>query len=590
MNLTDGTFLCLDIGSSGVHGVAARISFGRLKSSVNIFVAGSDAICAVRDAVDKLEEQIGGHFDSAFVTGNFGDVRSEIYVRQTNFGGMHKITPADVWAQANCDNPDNNNFHTLHIIPLRYDLSGAGNVASVVGRSDSALNSVFHSVSYSADGLARAKSALYASHLESAGFFDPMFVLGRALGEKNEAIAILDFGAEYTSVSVWTPRGPMVIIKIPRGGRDISLAIKQEFNLSNLEAERLKISVMSMVSNDMDRFTPADIKYDITKYDINNTAGDIFSEIIDQVSDSLMPAIKKYNIKKIYVSGGGSGIFGIDDFLYKKFGLEIKNLGEFGVVNALAEFSWKAEAPRVNRYLESRARWEKFFGFLAAPLRIKMKSRKRRVVRIMPSSLVWDMRDSATYARFNSAGITTIHIDIMDGFYVDKIASGIDELKFIRAHTRDHLHVHLMTENPDNWATDAIAAGADTIILSSETNGVRRAIKRVHAAKRRVGIALNPDTDINVITPILRDIDEVMLMAVNPGASGQGFIPNTLARIRALNAARKKYKLKFRISVDGGINPETATECWRAGADFLVSGSYLKNAPDFGVAVSQLLP
>ena len=182
-----------------------------------------------------------------------------------------------------------------------------------------------------------------------------------------------------------------------------------------------------------------------------------------------------------------------------------------------------------------------------------------------------------------------IHVDIMDGFYVDRIAGSITELSEIRKNTRAHLHVHLMTESPSVWATDAINAGADTVIISTNTSGVRDAISIVKSAGKRCGIALNPDSNIEILKSILTQIDEVMIMAVKPGASGQEFDERTLKKIEILNHTRRKHGLKYLISVDGGINPDTAKLCWDAGADLLVSGSYLAKSPDFPLAVQSLL-
>jgi ribulose-phosphate 3-epimerase len=182
-----------------------------------------------------------------------------------------------------------------------------------------------------------------------------------------------------------------------------------------------------------------------------------------------------------------------------------------------------------------------------------------------------------------------IHVDIMDGFYVDKISGSIEELRKIRSKTNAHLHVHLMTESPNIWAADAIAAGADTIILSTNTSGLRAAIRTVRAAGKRVGIALNPESSVTLLKSVLRDIDEVMVMTVTPGAAGQSFEPSCLHKISVLAGTRKKYGLKFLISVDGGINEKNAQLCWDAGANLLISGSYLANAPDFPLAVQSLL-
>lgn len=587
MNLTDGAFLCLDIGSSGVHAVAVRVSFGRIKASANAFAESKDAIWALKSAVDSLEEQIGSRFDSAFVTGNFGAIKSEIFSRKTAWATEHKITPQDVLEQVSDSTEDG--FSILHIIPLRYDMSGFHNIANVVGQTDCALLSVFHSISYSDEGLLRAKSALHGAHLESDGFFDPSFILAASVRESAQASIFIDFGAQFTSVSLWTPRGPMLIAKVPLGGARITKEIAKAFGLPVAEAERLKISGMTLMRTDMDRFTPSDAKHDITRFELNEVTGAVFSEILSQVHDALDVGIQKYNPAKLYISGGGAQISGLDAALEKEFSMPVKNLGTFGIANALAEFVWNTESSRISSYLARRKKWDKFFGFLFAPLRWRLKTGRKRLVPIMPSTLVLDMRSGATYAKFASANISMIHVDVMDGFYVEKIASGIDELRFIRAHTKSHLHVHLMTENPVSWAAEAIEAGADTIIVSSGTNGVVRALREIRAMGRRAGIALHPNTPLDVIAPVLREIDEVMVMSVVPGASGQCFIDTSLSRITALYNTRRRHGLNFKISVDGGINPETAKKCWAAGADLLVAGSFLASAPDFAGAVQELI-
>ena len=146
-----------------------------------------------------------------------------------------------------------------------------------------------------------------------------------------------------------------------------------------------------------------------------------------------------------------------------------------------------------------------------------------------------------------------------------------------------------MTESPSVWARDAINAGADTIIVSTNTAGVRDAINVIKNSGKRCGIAINPESNLEILIPVLKDIDEIMVMAVTPGAAGQEFNPSVLQKIKTLDYTRKKHGLKYLISVDGGINPETAKLCWDAGANLLVSGSYLAKSVDFPLAVQSLL-
>lgn len=586
MNLTDGAFLCLDIGSFGVRAVGCTISFGRIKASHILHTVSSDASYAVKSAIDMMEEQLGTHFDSAFVTGNFGDVKFDIWTRATDFGAEHKITNQDIFEQIFADGITE---PPLHIIPLRYDLGDIANVADAVGQTDRKLSAVYSLISYDDEGLSRAKSTLREAHLESAGFFDPMFLLGETRPDKNIPVAFIDFGAEFTSVSVWTARGPMMIQKIKTGGADITNAVAEKFGLSDSDAERLKISAMSMKSQEMDRFTPADARYEFSRADINDVCMKVFAPLANSVAEILRPALEKYHAAKIYAVGGGSDIPGMTDFLEALFGLPAEILGPFANVNACAQNIWQAEAKKIKTYLARRARISTLADFLLSPFRWRLRRCRKKFIPIMPSTAGFDMRSAATYAKFNSAGISMLHVDVMDGFYVERIQGGIDEIRFIRAHTKAHLHVHLMTENAEQWAANVIAAGADTVIVSAGTNGVMKALREIKAAGKRAGIALHPASSMEILAPILRDIDEVLVMSIIPGASGRKFLPEALPRIRALNNTRKKHNLKFKIAVDGGINPTTAKQCWAAGADFLASDTYLSSAPDFAAAVQSLI-
>jgi ribulose-phosphate 3-epimerase len=275
--------------------------------------------------------------------------------------------------------------------------------------------------------------------------------------------------------------------------------------------------------------------------------------------------------------------------LERAFNLPVENLGENASINALSEYIWASHLPERNAYIQKQQKFQNIIEKITGLFRRKKKNKKQKFVPILPSTLCFNMNDMTTYTMFASAGISMIHVDIMDGFYVDRIAGGIEELSNIRTKTKSHLHVHLMTESPSVWARDAINAGADTVIISTNTSGVKEAINIVKSAGKRCGIALNPDSNVEILKPVLTQIDEIMVMAVKPGAAGQAFDENAIKKIKILDFTRKKHGLKYVISVDGGINPDTAKLCWNAGADLLVSGSYLAKAPDFPLAVQSLL-
>ena len=205
--------------------------------------------------------------------------------------------------------------------------------------------------------------------------------------------------------------------------------------------------------------------------------------------------------------------------------------------------------------------------------------------------MCWNFKGAHIYKMFESVGIRKVHFDIMDGFHTNKVFGGIDDISGLRAKTRMHIHAHLMVEDPLPWAAAAGAAGADTIIVSTGTRNIIAALKEIKTAGKLCGLAVAPDFNLKELAPeLLRMLDEVMIMAVPPGAAGQEFIPDTTKKIRIFANTRDKYGFNYKISVDGGINDKTAPLCWEAGADELISGSFLRAAPDFPDAVLKLLP
>ena len=579
--------MCLDIGTYGVRGIAHRVRSARIDKSAFFSMDSYDTVFAIKSVVDELEKQIGTHFDSAYITGNFGVSKYDMCAKSTVWGGEHKITPADVRGQISQIVPTDG-FFPMHFVPLRYDAPQARNMLTPIGHVDRQLISAFGVICYSYDGVDCVFENLHGAHIQADALFDPQFVQNAIYRTEKQTVMFIDFGAQFTSASVWSDRGPVWHTKIQKGGTDITNAIADKLNIDFDSADRIKRAVASLVPKEMDRFAPADRAYDFSRGDVNDIVVPMMVDIIGQMKDLCLPSFTKYRPTKIVLSGGGAEIEGLRDFIENAFAVMTDVLPLDATVRALSDWVWQGEAGRRQNYIARHDRWVKRTSWFGKVFRKKQKKVKR-FVPIMPSSLCFDMRRGETYSLFQSAGISMIHVDIMDGFYVDRIAGGIDELKNIRARSNAHLHVHLMTESPVIWAADAIAAGADTIILSTNTSGVKNAIRNVRAAGRRVGVALHPDSSVALLKPILRDVDEVMVMSVAPGAAGQAFDPAALHKISVLAGTRKKYGLNFTISVDGGINDKTAQLCWDAGADLLVSGSYLARAADFPLAVQSLL-
>lgn len=589
MNLFDSSFLCLDIGTNGVRGVAHRVRSGHIDNSATFSIDSTDTVFALKTVVDELENKIGRHFDSAYITGNFGTSHFEMTAKTTPWTSEHKITTGDVRYQISQITPPADRY-PMHIIPLQYDISGARHLLSPIGQTARKLTSIFGCIFYPRARLDEIQSILRRAHIQSEAFFSPQFLHNAILRPTGQTMMFIDMGATQTTASIWTDRGPVRQICIPSGGNDINAQIANELNTTISDADRIKRTVGSMIPREMDRFTPADTAYDFSRADINNIIIPCILDTIAQIKEQCAAAIAKYKPSKIILTGGTAETEDISEFFENAFGIPTDALRTDTSVQSLSEYIWGAESAHREAYLARRARLQKIQSKIKSVFTRRPRRRNTHFIPILPSTLCFNMRDAATYSTFASAGISMIHVDIMDGFYVEKMAGSISELKYIRAHTNAHLHVHLMTESPVIWSTDAIASGADTVIVSTNTSGVCAALRKIRTLGKRAGIALNPESSVAILKPILRDVDEVMVMTVAPGAAGQEFNTNCVKKIEILNALRKKYDLKFKISVDGGINDATAKLCWAAGADYLVSGSYLAKSTDFPLAVQKLLP
>lgn len=588
MNMLDSSFLCLDLGACGVRGMAYRIRNAEIDRSAYYSVDDFDTVFALKSVIDELERQIGTHFESAYITGNFGPSFFKMTAKNTVWANDHKITASDIKSQiAEIDAPDG--FYPMHIIPLRYDTPKIRNMLSPVGHSDRQLVSAFSALFFDDEYMKKISEILRHAHIRATAFYAPQFLGNSVMRARKQTIMFIDFGAENTTASIWTDRGPVWYNGRAIAGNDLTTEISTRLNTPFSDAERIKRNVADLYPGEFARFSPADSAYAFSCADVNEIVIPFYKNLIKSIHDDCAEYIEKYNPSEIVICGGGARINGIEDLIATHFpDIQITKKDTDWAVRTLGEYIWAGELPRRRAYIARMQRVQNRFARIARIFHRKTKTQKRNVP-ILPSTLCFDMTRPETYTMFRAADISVIHVDIMDGLYVNRIAGGLDELRTIRASWAGHLHVHLMTDAPAEWARGAIDAGADTVILSTNTAGLRDAIKIVRASNRRVGIALNPESSVSLLKSVLRDLDEVMIMAVTPGAAGQEFNQDVIHKIGVLNATRKKYGLKFTISVDGGINDKTAQLCWAAGADALVSGSYLANSADFPLAVQSLL-
>lgn len=192
--------------------------------------------------------------------------------------------------------------------------------------------------------------------------------------------------------------------------------------------------------------------------------------------------------------------------------------------------------------------------------------------------------------RAEAAGCEYIHFDVMDGVFVPNISYGIPILKAVSKIVKGTLDVHLMIIDPLKYVKDFADNGADIITFHSEAESdVIETINAIHSCGKKAGLAIKPNTPVSDIEQYLDKIDMLLVMTVEPGFGGQGFISETLDKIAEAKKIIDSRGLNVPIQVDGGINAETAELVKNAGAEILVAGSYLFGAADMDAAVEKLV-
>ena len=196
-------------------------------------------------------------------------------------------------------------------------------------------------------------------------------------------------------------------------------------------------------------------------------------------------------------------------------------------------------------------------------------------IQISPSILSADFSQlSNEIKRLEEGGADMIHVDVMDGHFVPNLTIGPPVIKTLRNYTKLPFDVHLMISPVHKYIKDYANAGADIITIHPEaTDNLVNSINHIKELKKKIGVSLNPDMEIDVIINLLDQIDLVLIMSVFPGFGGQKFIPEVVKKIEELNKNKIEKNLKYDIEVDGGINFSNSKIVLNAGANILVSGT-----------------
>lgn len=191
--------------------------------------------------------------------------------------------------------------------------------------------------------------------------------------------------------------------------------------------------------------------------------------------------------------------------------------------------------------------------------------------------------------KISDNGIEYVHVDVMDGEFVDNITYGSAVQKSFAPHTSAKLDTHLMVMHPQKQVKLFAEAGSDIITFHIESDCDADAlIDEIHSLGVKAGVAVKPNTPVETVLPFIEKADMILVMTVEPGYGGQGFIPETLEKIRAVREAAEKQGRDIDIQVDGGINTETAKLVKEAGANVLVAGTFLFRAENMKAAADSM--
>jgi len=209
---------------------------------------------------------------------------------------------------------------------------------------------------------------------------------------------------------------------------------------------------------------------------------------------------------------------------------------------------------------------------------------------IAPSMLACDFGNLYSEIEMvNNSEANWFHIDVMDGVFVPNISFGTPIMKVLKDNAKKTLDVHLMIVNPDNYIENFAELGADILTVHYEAcNHLHRTVQRIKDLKMKAGVAINPHTPISTLKSIIKDLNLVCVMSVNPGFGGQSFIESTYDKVKELKSLIKEQNSNAIIEIDGGVNSQNAKKLTDCGANALVAGSFVFKSENPTQTISEL--
>jgi ribulose-phosphate 3-epimerase len=399
-----------------------------------------------------------------------------------------------------------------------------------------------------------------------------MFAMNSVAGES----LLINLGASATRISLSKPNGIVYMSEIALGQNDLSRAISDRFGIPLQSAIKIKEKLSSSLASQNDQFEMTD---GIIIADIKNLVFDFEMDLARHIARTI--SNEGLNIPdKVILFGGGSNIEGAQHIFSEVFDRTVRISDKNALMQSVGRVIFMQHKDKMEKFKKNRFR--KFFRKLILKL-------TNKTCTVQPSSLAFEPLSISKLIAMESAGITTIHYDFMDGQFVPDNIGSAEEVKFIKSKSNLKVSAHLMAIDPLKLVGKFIRSGADAIILSLCARHLARALAEVKQAGKKCGVALNMDDELKSIMPIIQHLDVIVEMSVAAGKGGQKFRPESLAKVRALVELKKKHKLKFDIVMDGGINSETAAECWKAGTTALAVGNYLARSTDLKTTVQSLM-